>query len=222
MTLSKLKKCLNPIQRCFNPVQWCKRVATVEIPQLVIVKNHVILRVTLVSYFKMAIRWVDAKQRTIAERVSASLTLGSPVVWVPCPAGASIAVASNQFLPTIGAKSFLPSPSLLYCALRKGGHGRTSKATRARWQFGKNFRTKDGWVKTWEGDVIVWDELLNGRQLAIYIIPRWAGKPRRYQVIYEPRATSKSGRSDVIATTSTLSEAKRKGKAFIKRLGRST
>ena len=73
-------------------------------------------------------------------------------------------------------------------------------------------------MKTWEGDVYVWHEPLNGRELAIHVIPRWMGKPRHYQVIYEPRATSKSGRSDLIATTGTLSEAKRKAGAYIKRV----
>jgi len=193
----------------------------VKVIQFVIAEHNVITPLALVSYLKMAVRWIDAKQRTIAERISTPLTLGFPMVGMPCPAGASVSIGSNQSLTTISTKPFLPLPSLLYCALPKGSHGRTSKDTRTKWRFGKNVRFNDGWVKTWEGDVYVWNELLNGRELAIHVIPRWMGKPRHYQVIYEPRATSKSGRSDLIATTATLDEAKRKGKAFIKRLKRS-
>lgn len=227
-TETKLNKRLNPVQWSYyliqkyrNLVNWCKTVATVKVWQFVIAKHNVITPPALVPYLKVTIRWIDANQRTIAERVSASLTSGFPVMGMPCPAGASVSVGSHQSLTTISTKPFLPLPSLLYCALPKGVHSRAPKATRTKWKFGKNVRLKDGWVKTWEGDVYVWNELLNGRELAIHVIPRWMGKPRHYQVIYEPRATSKSGRSDVIATARTLSEAKRKGKAFIKKLGRS-
>lgn len=225
---TKLNKCLNSVQWSYyliqkyrNLVNWCETVTTVKLRQFVIAKHNVITPLALVSYLKMAIRWVDAEQRTIAERVSAFLTSGFPVMGVPCPAGASVSVGPNQSLTTISTKPFLPLPSLLYCALPKGVHSRAPKATRTKWKFGKNVSFKDGWTKTWEGDMYVWNELLNGRELAIHVVPRWMGKPRHYQVIYEPRATSKSGRSDVIATTRTLSEAKRRGKAFIKRLRRS-
>ncbi len=224
---TKLKKWLNPVQWCYhliqrssNLVQWYKRVTTVEEVQFIITKHNAVAPSALVSYLKMAIRWIDAEQRTIAERVSASMTYGFPVMGVPCPAGTFVSVGSNQSLPAVGTKPFLPIPSPLYCASLKGSHSHTSKATRTKWKFGRNVRFKDGWVKTWEGDVYVWHELLNGRELAIHVVPRWMGKPRHYQVIYEPRATSKSGRSTLMATAATLSEAKRKGAAFIKRLKR--
>ncbi len=228
MTTSVSNKGFNPvqwsyylIQRGFNLVQRYKRVAAIKVSQLVIVKGNTIFPVALVSPIKMAIRWVDTKQYAITERVQTLLTLGFPMVWIPCPAGASIAIAPDQSLSTVGTESLLPLPSLLYCALPKSSHGCTSKATRATRGRRATVCTRGHWEKTWEGDTIVWSELLNGRQLAIYIIPRWMGKPKHYQVVYEPRATSKSGRSTVVATTLTLTEAKRKGKAFIKKLRRS-
>jgi hypothetical protein len=202
MNLPKLKKCLNPVQRCFNPVQWCKRVATMKEVQLVIVKNNTIFRIALVSFVKMTIRWIDAEQRTIAERVSATLTSGLPVMGVPCPAGASVSVGSNQPLTTISAKPFLPLPSLIPYSLWKSSHSRTSKSTRTIQRHRATTRAEDGW--SWKGD-------------------EWMRKVGRRVLIIFPTKRSEYNiwcNSKWIGEARTLAEAKRKADAYAERVKR--
>jgi len=212
---TKLERCLNlvqwsyhPVQKYWNLVNWCKTVATTKVVQFVIAKHNVITPPTFVPYLKMAIRWIDAKQRTIAERVSASLTSGFPMVGVPCPDGALVSVGSNQSLTTIGAKPFLPLPSLLYCALSKSSHGRISKATRVTRRHGITTSARSGW--SWEGDE--WMKKVGKRVLVIYKRPPWGKVKRTMYYIWL------SGHSPQIGEARTLVEAKRKADAYAKRM----
>jgi hypothetical protein len=204
---TKLKKWLNlvqrgyhPIQRCRNLVDWCKRVTAIKVLQFIIVKNNTILRVALVSFVEMTIRWIDTEQRTIAERVSASLTSGFPMMSVPCPAGASVSVDSNQSLTTVSTKPFLPLPSLVSYSLRKGSHSRTSKATRTVQGHRATTPAKDGW--SWEGDE--WMKKVGKRMLIIFHTKR-----AEYNIWCN---------SKWIGEARTLAEAKRKADAYIRKV----
>ena len=207
MIETKLNKCLNPvqwsyylIQRCRNLVNWCKTVATVKVIQFVIAEHNVITPLALVSYLKMAVRWIDAKQRTIAERISTPLTLGFPMVGMPCPAGASVSIGSNQSLTTISTKPFLPLPSLIPYSLRKGSHSRTSKATRTVQGRRATTRAKDDW--SWEGDE--WMKKVGKRTLIIFHTKR-----AEYNIWCN---------SKWIGEARTLAEAKRKADAYIRKV----
>jgi len=190
----------HPIQRCWNLVNWCKRVTAMKILQLVVVKNDTILRIAFVSYLKMAVRWIDAKQRTIAERISTPLTSGFPMVGMPCPAGASVSVGSNQPLSAVGTKPFLPLPSLVSYSLRKGSHSRTSKATRTVQGHRAATRAKDDW--SWEGDE--WMKKVGKRMLIIFHTKR-----AEYNIWCN---------SKWIGEARTLAEAKRKADAYIRKV----
>jgi hypothetical protein len=204
-----VQRCYHLIQRCSNLVQWYKGTTTVKVIQFVIAKNNTILRVALVTYLKVAIRWVDTKQRTIAEIVSASMTPRLPVVGVPCPATASVVVFPNQLFPTIGATPLLSPPSLLYYSSRKGGHSRTSRATCTAPKRRTTASTKSGW--SWEGDE--WMKQVGKKVLIIFKRPPW-GKVKR--TMYYIWCNSKQ-----IGEARTLAEAKRKADAFAERPKRS-
>jgi len=171
-----------------------------KILQLVVVKNDTILRIAFVSYLKMAVRWIDAKQRTIAERISTPLTSGFPMVGMPCPAGASVSVGSNQPLSAVGTKPFLPLPSLVSYSLRKGSHSRTSKATRTVQGHRAATRAKDDW--SWEGDE--WMKKVGKRMLIIFHTKR-----AEYNIWCN---------SKWIGEARTLAEAKRKADAYIRKV----
>jgi hypothetical protein len=122
------------------------------------------------------------------------------VVGVPCPAGASVSVGSNQSLTTISTKPFLPLPSLLYCALPEGVHSRAPKATRTTRGHRATTRAEDSW--SWEGD-------------------EWMRKVGRRMLIIFPTKRSEYNiwcNSKWIGEARTLAKAKRKADAHVKRV----
>ena len=90
---------------------------------------------------------------------------------------------------------------------------------RTRWAFGENVTFKDGWTKTWEGDV--WLKDIGPTQpdfwyrVAIHVPPQRGGT---YQVTwYKSEKTGRRRLRDegVVGTRRTLTEAKKLGNRYI-------
>lgn len=127
------------IQRCFYVVQSEATRVAVKVRQVIsITKNNTIPRIFFMPDIKMAIRWINAKQNAVAERVINPIALWFPVVGVPCPIGASVMVGRSQNLTTSGATSLLPLPSLLYSSSGKGSYNSTFYYSQTRF--------KNGWL----------------------------------------------------------------------------
>lgn len=205
-----LKKWFNPVQwgfylvqRCINSIQWCKRSATVKIRQLIITKDYTPVIITFVTNLEMAlIRWVDAQKRTITEGMQSLTASGFPMMGFPSSARAGVAISFGQSFPTVGTKSLLPVPSLLYSVAGKSRHNTTSN--------------KNGWSGSWEGDI--WVKIVNGKpmnKLAIRKNVPIRGWDRRTKVWYYVSYGSKQ-----VGRASSLAQAKKIGDAFFKGLKR--
>jgi hypothetical protein len=203
----------HPIQRCLNLVQKLKSVAAVKVSQLVVAKDNTIFGVAFVSFIKMAVRWIDAKQCAIAEYIRASIALWFPMVSIPCPAGAFVAVGRNQLLPTISAKPLLSFPSLLHSSVRKIHHNRTSQAThdvRVKGGYRVRTRIKNGWSQTASSNE--WVRMVNGKETRLTIVkaPPWPPvKTTMYYIWYN---------SKQIGEARNRKQAISKAEAFFKRL----
>ena len=88
-----------------------------------------------------------------------------------------------------------------------------TRSKRTRWAFGENVTFKDGWTKTWEGDV--WLKEIGPVQVAIHVPPQRGGS---YQVLwYKGKKQGVIGGSHIRGPGS-LTEAKRMGDRYIKTL----
>jgi len=201
--MTELKKWFNPIQwsfylvqRCLDSVQWCKRVASVQVRQLIVIENYTLFGVTFMSYLEMAVRWIDTKQGTITQRVQTFVASGLPVMSLPCPAMAVLAaIEPSQSLPTVGTKPFLSLPSVFYSNLRKSSHGNTSSV--------------GSWSRM-DIDDEVW-KIVNGKRINLIIFkipPRTKRGKTKYSIYFNDK---------YIGLASTLADAKRKGDALLQK-----
>ena len=78
---------------------------------------------------------------------------------------------------------------------------------RTKWTFGKNVTFKDGWTKTWEGDV--WAKDLGPLQIGVYVPYKRGGV---YSIVWNLTDRKLGGR---IGQARTLTEAKKKGNRFL-------